>query len=50
MESRKNYTTTLRQDIIKKLKMLAVEQDKRANDILEEAILDVIKKYSNSPE
>jgi len=42
---RKNYNTTLRADLIKKLKMLAVEEDMRANDLLEEAIQDLLKKY-----
>jgi len=42
---RKNYNTTLRTDLIKYLKMLAVEEDVRANDLLEEAIQDLLKKY-----
>ena len=42
---RKNYNTTLRGDLIKGLKMLAVEKDVRANDLLEEAIQDLLKKY-----
>lgn len=42
---RKNYNTTLRVDLIKELKMLAVQKDARANDLLEEAIRDLLKKY-----
>jgi hypothetical protein len=42
---RKNYNTTLRTDLIKRLKILSVEQDVRANDLLEEAIQDLLKKY-----
>ena len=42
---RKNYNTTLKADLIKKLKILAVEEDKRANDLLEEAIRDLLVKY-----
>ena len=42
---RKNYNTTLRTDLIRKLKILAAEQDKRANDLLEEDIQDLLKKY-----
>jgi hypothetical protein len=42
---RKNYNTTLRVDLIKGLKMLAVVNDVRANDLLEEAIQDLLKKY-----
>ena len=45
METRKNYTTTLRQDLIRSLKMLAVKNDVRANDLLEEAIQDLLEKY-----
>ncbi|MGV7224930.1 MAG: ribbon-helix-helix domain-containing protein [Nitrospinales bacterium] len=44
---RKNYNTTLREDLIKKLKLLAVEEDSRANDLLEEAIEDLLKKYKS---
>ena len=42
---RKNYNTTLSADLIKRLKILAVEKDVRANDLLEEAIQDLLKKY-----
>jgi len=42
---RKNYNTTLRASVIKKLKILSAESDKRQNDLLEEAIEDLIKKY-----
>lgn len=44
---RKNYNTTLREDLIKKLKMLAVEKDSRVNDLLEEAIELLLEKYEN---
>ena len=44
---RKNYNTTLRIDLIKKLKILAVEEDARVNILLEEAIEDLLKKYKN---
>ncbi len=43
--ARKNYNTTLRIDLIKKLKMLAVQEDIRVNDLLEEAIEIILKKY-----
>ena len=44
---RKNYNTTLRVDLIKKVKFLAVKEDARVNDLLEEAIEDLLKKYEN---
>jgi predicted DNA-binding protein len=43
---RKTYNTTLNIDLLKKLKILSVETDKRANDLLEEAIEDLLKKYA----
>jgi hypothetical protein len=44
---RKNYNSTLRVGLIKKLKFLSVEEDARVNDLLEEAIEDLLKKYKN---
>ena len=44
-KKRKNYNTTLQIDLMKKLKILAIEEDSRANDLLEEAIRDLLKKY-----
>lgn len=46
-KNRKNYNTTLDADIIKKLKILSAETDKRQNDLLEEAIQDLLKKYQS---
>ena len=42
---RKNYNTTLNIDLMKKLKILAVEKEVRVNDLLEEAIKELLKKY-----
>lgn len=39
------YNTTLDVDLLKALKILAVEMNKRQNDLLEEAIQDLLKKY-----
>jgi len=47
---RKNYNTTLRMDLIKKLKFLAVEKDTRLNILLEEAMVDLLKKYGKESE
>jgi hypothetical protein len=47
--SRKNYNTTLREDLIKKIKILAVEKDTRVNDLLEEAIELLLDKYEKQP-
>jgi len=43
--ARKNYNTTLRSDLIKGLKILAAQEEVRANDLLEEAIQDLLEKY-----
>jgi metal-responsive CopG/Arc/MetJ family transcriptional regulator len=39
------YTTTLRSDLLKELKKLAIDMDKRHNELLEEAIEDLLRKY-----
>ena len=44
-KDRKTYNTTLQTDLIKQLKILAAKTDKRQNDLLEEAIQDLLKKY-----
>ena len=47
MGKRKMYNTTLDADLIRELKILAAQLDKRQNDLLEEAIRDLLKKYKN---
>ena len=44
------YNTTLDTDLLRKLKILAAQMDKRQNDLLEEAIQDLLKKYSEKAE
>ena len=39
------YNTTLNSDLIRKIKILAAQLGKRQNDLLEEAIQDLLKKY-----
>jgi predicted transcriptional regulator len=48
-EIRKSYNTTLSADLMRKLRILAAEQEKRQNDLLEEAIQDLLKKYKKKP-
>lgn len=50
MEEKKRipYNTTINAGLLKQLKFLAVEKNKRHNDLLEEAIRDIIKKYKTS--
>jgi hypothetical protein len=42
-----SYNTRLEEDLIKKFKILAIMQSKRQNELLEEAIKDILKKYEN---
>ena len=44
------YNTTLNADLIRQIKILAAQQEKRQNDLLEEAIEDLLKKYKNYPD
>jgi len=39
------YNTRLEKDLIKEFKILAIKQEKRQNQLLEEAIQDLLKKY-----
>jgi hypothetical protein len=45
MSKRKMYNTTIDADLIKEIKILAAQLEKRQNDLLEEAIQDLLKKY-----
>ena len=40
-----SYNTRLEEELIKEFKILAIRQGKRQNDLLEEAIQDVLNKY-----
>jgi len=44
MGKRKMYNTTLDIDLMRELKILAAKLDLRQNDLMEEAIQDLIKK------
>lgn len=39
------YNTTLNAALLKRLKYLAIELNKRHNDLLDEAIEDILNKY-----
>jgi hypothetical protein len=45
MGKRRMYNTTLDADLIKEIKILAAQLDKRQNDLLEEAMNDLLVKY-----
>lgn len=44
-KKRIHYNTTLDETLLKGLKYLSVETNKRHNDLLEEAIQDLLQKY-----
>ena len=39
------YNTRLEKELVKEFKILAIRQEKRQNELLEEAIQDLLKKY-----
>jgi len=47
MGTRKMYNTTIDTDLTKEIRILAAQLDRRQNDLLEEAIQDLVKKYQN---
>ena len=43
------YNTTLDAELIRQIKILAAQLEKRQNDLLEEAIQDLLQKYQQKP-
>ena len=43
------YNTLLDKELIKSFKILAIERGLRQNELLEEAIRDILKKYQKAP-
>ena len=46
---RKNITTSIKPNLIKSIKHLAVDTEKPLNELFEEAIQDLLKKYETKP-
>ena len=46
---RKHFTTSLDQDLIKAIKKLAIDLDRTVNDLLEEGMKYLLKKYEKNP-
>ena len=42
---RKHFTTSLDEDLLKSIKKLAIDLDRTVNDLLEEGITFLLKKY-----
>ena len=47
MAKRKTYCTNLDAELMKEIRVLSALQVKRQNDLIEEAIKDLLKKYKN---
>lgn len=47
MSDRKPFTTSLDVKTLKDIKKLAIDLDKGINDVLEEAMQDLLKKYAS---
>jgi translation initiation factor 2 alpha subunit (eIF-2alpha) len=45
IKKRKPYNNMIDVKLMKSLRILAAKQDKRQNDLLEEAMRDLLKKY-----
>ncbi len=43
-----SYNTRMEEELIKQFKILAIEKGKRQNELLEEAIKDILKKYGKN--
>jgi len=50
MEKKVFFNTTVPEKLIKEFKILAIMEGKRQNQLLEEAIKDLLKKYEKKTE
>ena len=49
MKDRKPFTTSLDKDLLKEFKKLAIDLDSQINDLLEEAMRQLLIKYEKKP-
>jgi len=45
IEGRKNYGLRLHQELMRELSHLAVDEDRWVNELVDEAVKDLLKKY-----
>ena len=45
MKKRKLFNTTIEEELLKAVKFLALEKEKRVNDFIEEGLEYILKKY-----
>ena len=48
MTERKPFTTSIDTSLLKEIKKLAIDLDRSANDLLEEGIRHLLKKYAKT--
>ena len=44
-QERSQYTMRLDSDLMKRIKILAIEEGKKTNNVIEETLKDLLKKY-----
>ena len=47
--ARKNMTTSIENDLQKEIKKLAIDLERPFNNLIEEALKDLLKKYQKQP-
>ncbi|VFU18184.1 conserved hypothetical protein [anaerobic digester metagenome] len=48
-QERAQYTMRLDSNLMKRIKILAIEEGKKTNNVIEEALNDLLRKYDISP-
>ena len=49
MVEKERYTTTLNGELLRQIKILAINEKSPTNKLIEEAIKDLLKKYEKNP-
>jgi len=49
MSEKERYTTTIDGELLRQIKILAINEKSPTNKLLEEAIQDLLKKYEKKP-
>ena len=49
MSEKERYTTTLDGELLRQIKILAINEKSPTNKLIEEAIRDLLKKYEKKP-
>lgn len=47
--ARKNLTTSIEKNLQKEIKKLAIDQERPFNNLIEEALRDLLRKYEDKP-